>query len=49
MAVVGADAATGVRAPERCNERYQGSHRGFPVALPGVVASVAMVSMEKSA
>jgi hypothetical protein len=49
VAVVGADAATGVRALERCNERYRGSHRGFPVALPGAVASVAIASMEKSA
>ena len=49
MAVVGADAATGVRALERCNERYRGGRKGFPVALPGAVALVAIASMEKSA
>ena len=49
MAVVGADAATGVRALERCIERSRGGHRGFAVALPGAVASVAMALMEKSA
>ena len=49
MAAVGGGAATGVRALERCNERYRGGHRGFPVALPRAVASTVMASKEKSA